>query len=76
MDLSDEQNEYITYLDKTDTRLLATAGSGKTLCIIRHTQYLVQHNVYTPHEIVMLTFSNAKDDFVHKLDRFKVQEVL
>ena len=76
--MSDEQRQYITFTDTTvDTKLLATAGSGKTFCIIQHLLYLIRNNVYTPKELVMLTFSkNARDDFVLKLKRAQATEII
>lgn len=66
--LSEEQKAYVHFLEKCDTKLLATAGSGKTLCIIEHMNYLIENGVYNPEEVHMLTFSkNAKDDFKNKI---------
>jgi hypothetical protein len=76
--VSKEQKEYITY-SKTDsdTKLLATAGSGKTFCIIQHLLFLVQSNLYKPSEIIVLTFSkNARDDFICKLRKSKAAEIV
>lgn len=73
---SEEQAIYIHYMEKQDTKLLATAGSGKTFCIIHRIRKLIDHHVYSPHHIFMLTFSkNAKEDFILKLKKHKVDEI-
>lgn len=65
---SEEQKAYITFQEHVDSKLLATAGSGKTFCIIQHIKYIVQHTNIDPNEVLMLTFSkNARDDFVTKV---------
>lgn len=65
---SDEQFAYIHFTGEEDTKLLATAGSGKTFCIIHHIIHLVNHGLVQPSEVYMLTFSkNAKDDFRAKV---------
>lgn len=76
MEFSVEQKTYINFLEKCDTKLLATAGSGKTFCIIHHIKSLIHHNVYDPQHIHMLTFSkNAKDDFRRKMSEYNVNQV-
>ena len=66
---SQEQAEYIFYENVVqDTKLLATAGSGKTFCILHHIKHLVDNNLVKPNNVYMLTFSkNAKDDFRAKI---------
>lgn len=76
LNYSAEQRRYIEFSSKCDTKLLATAGSGKTFCIIHHIRHLIDNHVYSPHHIFMLTFSrNAKDDFIMKMKKNKVDEV-
>jgi len=66
--VSDEQGEYIHFSELVDTKLLATAGSGKTFCIIQHIKHLVSNNIVCSDNVYMLTFSkNAKDDFQIKV---------
>lgn len=73
---SEEQKTYMSFMEKVDTKLLATAGSGKTFCIIHRIRHLIDNNVYSPHHIFMLTFSkNAKEDFITKLKKNKVDEI-
>lgn len=73
---SAEQKQYIEFSSRCDTKLLATAGSGKTFCIIHHIRHLIDRSIYSPHQIFMLTFSrNAKDDFIMKMKKNKVDEV-
>lgn len=73
---SEEQGLYINFVEKCDTKLMATAGSGKTFCIIQRIKNLSTQKVYNPNGIFMLTFSkNAKEDFITKLKKNKVDEV-
>src|SRR5690606_24899809 len=63
-----EQQEYILYKKKCDTKLLACAGSGKTRCIIAKIEYLIKNNIYKKSEILVLTFSRfTRDDFLNKI---------
>lgn len=72
--ISEEQEAYIKHVANEDTKLLATAGSGKTFCIIHHIDYLVTNRVYQPSEIIVLTFSkNARDDFINKLRKYGIR---
>lgn len=76
MEPSFEQKNYIYDVEKCDTKLLATAGSGKTLCVIKHIEYLIKQGIYQPNEIYMLTFSkNAKDDFLQKLSKLEIYDL-
>lgn len=69
--LSEEQHAYVTSEFTGDTKLLATAGSGKTFCIIKRIENLVKRGSYAPMNIFMLTFSkNAKDDFRRKVVKY------
>lgn len=67
---SAEQRAYIddVHDPAAHTRLLATAGSGKTFSIIARAWNIVSHGRLEPHEIVILTFSRqARHDFVRKV---------
>jgi hypothetical protein len=76
MSCSEEQKAYINNNDISDTKLLATAGSGKTFCIIHRIRYCIDHNIYEAKGIHMLTFSkNAKEDFIIKMRKNKLDQV-
>lgn len=73
MNLSDEQKKYIFFNERKDTKLLATAGSGKTYCIIQHINYLINNKIFDETSIFMLTFSkNSKNDFINKITENKI----
>jgi len=62
MNFSDEQSKYIFDNKDQDSILLATAGSGKTLCIVEKIRNL------SSSEVLVLTFSrNARSEFVNKM---------
>lgn len=68
---TEEQSKYIDFLDKIDTKLIACAGSGKTRCIIARMNNLIEKNIYTSNEILMLTFSRfTRDDFMNKINTY------
>lgn len=68
MQLSEEQSAYIHYLNLEDTKLLATAGSGKTFSIIQRIHYLIESGKITKDNVILLTFSkHAREDFANKL---------
>lgn len=74
MNFSKEQLDYITcnsHLDKGEhVKLIATAGSGKTLCIIKRIDYIIKNDHYPASEICVLTFSkHAREDFKDKIDK-------
>jgi hypothetical protein len=74
---SDEQSAYIFTECRGNTKLLATAGSGKTFCIIHRICNIVKTKVSDPEEIYMLTFSkNAKDDFRTKVRQLHLTETI
>lgn len=74
---SQEQALYIHYEGTEDTKLLATAGSGKTFCIIHHICHVVKKGLVEPDEVYMLTFSkNAKDDFRTKIRKHNAQDYI
>ena len=68
---TDEQRNYIYYKGKTDTKLLACAGSGKTRCIIARMERLIKKKVYKSENIMMLTFTRfTRDDFINKIKSY------
>ena len=69
-ELTDEQYQYVTYKDKTDTRLTACAGSGKTQVLILKTIYLIENNIYNSNEILLLVFGRmAQQDIIHRAEQ-------
>jgi len=71
MELTEEQQLYISYDKETDTKLIAVAGAGKTACIIQRMEYLIK-NKYKTENILMLTFSKfTRDDFINKIKKNK-----
>ena len=65
---TNEQSNYINYIEEQDTKLLACAGSGKTKCIIARIINLIENNIYSKDQILVLTFSKfTKDDFINKV---------
>ena len=77
MSYSDEQASYIHHTAFEDTKLLATAGSGKTFCIIHHILNIIKLNISNASNICILTFSkNAKEDFVSKLIRGNHNDII
>lgn len=71
MSYTEEQLRYITHGEKTHTKLLACAGSGKTRCIIARINKLIENNSYKYDEILMLTFSRlTRDDFIEKIKTY------
>jgi len=71
--LTTEQHDYITFSDPIDTKLIATAGSGKTFTIIQKMDYLIRENIYKPNEVLMLTFSKfTRDDFLNRIKKYEI----
>lgn len=65
-----EQLNYIKYKKIKDTKLLATAGAGKSFSIINRMNYIIIKNMLEPNEILMLTFSRfTRDDFINKITK-------
>jgi len=70
---TDEQNNYITYKELTDSVLLATAGAGKTFTIIHRLKHIVDSKIFKPEEILMLTFSRmCRDDFINRIKKYNI----
>jgi hypothetical protein len=73
---TEEQLTYITHHEITDTKLIATAGAGKTRCIITKMDYLIKENKLQQNEILMLTFSRfTRDDFLNKVKKFNITTI-
>lgn len=73
---TDEQLAYINYIDKSDTKLIACAGSGKTKCIIEKMNKLVKEKIYNSENLLMLTFSRfTRDDFIRKVEKYKADYI-
>ena len=65
---SEEQVKYIINLDLTDTKLISTAGSGKTQSIIGRIKFIVEHGLTKKEEVFAVTFSkHAALDFHFKI---------
>lgn len=66
-----EQLKYINYNECRHTRLRATAGSGKTKCIIARITHLIESQIYDANAVLILTFSRfTRDDFLNKLKSY------
>ena len=64
-----EQKSYIEFTDKTNTKLIACAGSGKTKSIIDKIIFLVSKDIFKAEEVLVLTFSKfTQQDFIRRLD--------
>jgi hypothetical protein len=69
-----EQLNYINFLEKKDTKLIACAGSGKTKCIIERISNLILKKIYQYDQLLVLTFSRfTRDDFINKFDKKNVK---
>lgn len=69
---STEQLEYIEDLCLDDSKLIATAGSGKTFSIIARVCNMLENNIFQPKEVFVLTFSRqARNDFVKKVKNMR-----
>ena len=67
---TNEQQLYIEFTEKINTKLLACAGSGKTKSIIDKIIFLINQNIFKSEEILVLTFSKfTQQDFINRLDR-------
>ena len=79
MAASEEQAAYIQNEDLScDTKLLATAGSGKTFSIIQHLLHNITKTLkFSAKNIAILTFSkNAREDFVLKLTKKNLIDII
>jgi hypothetical protein len=69
-ELTDEQYSYVTYTEKTHTRLSACAGSGKTQVLLMRTIFMIENNVYKLDEILLLVFGRmAQQDIIHRAEQ-------
>ena len=67
---TEEQTNYIEHKIIEDTKLLATAGSGKTASIISRINFMIESNMLESEEILMLTFSRfTRDDFLNRVKK-------
>jgi superfamily I DNA/RNA helicase len=74
--LTDEQSAYVYFKDNVCTKLLATAGSGKTHTIIKKLEYLISEKIFKENEILMLTFSRfTRDDFINRIKKYNIQTI-
>lgn len=63
-----EQIRYITNLELIDTKLHATAGSGKTRSLLGRIKFIVEHGLAKKEEVFAITFSkHAATDFRNKI---------
>jgi Mimiviridae putative ATP-dependent DNA helicase len=71
--LTSEQAAYINFDKHVDTKLIATAGSGKTFTIIQKMKHMIEDNIIKPKEMLMLTFSRfTRDDFLNRIKKYDI----
>lgn len=76
MNFTQEQQAFIYDPETTHTKLLATAGSGKTRCIISRIDHLITTTKYQPNELLMLTFSRfTRDDFINRIISYNIKTI-
>jgi hypothetical protein len=74
--LTEEQHAYVYFEDLVDTKLIATAGSGKTFTIIQKMDYIVEKKILKPEQILMLTFSRfTRDDFINRIKKHNIKTI-
>lgn len=74
---SEEQLLYINDKTSDDSKLIATAGSGKTFSIVARAYNLINSKIYDARSVYVLTFSRqAKHDFVRKARSLKATLIL
>lgn len=72
--LTEEQSSYVYFDDLIDTKLIATAGSGKTHTIIQKISYMIENKILKAEQILMLTFSRfTKDDFINRIHKCNIK---
>ena len=72
-----EQEFYIINPKKSNTRLIACAGSGKTKCIIQRCIFLIKENIFSQISVLILTFSHfTQNDFVRRLSQDDVEGII
>lgn len=73
MSLTNEQHAYVYFDKNVDTRLIATAGSGKTFTIIQKIVHIIEEQILEPEQILMLTFSRfTRDDFLNRIRKYGI----
>jgi len=76
-ELTPEQYNYITYSDKIDTKLIACAGSGKTQCIVLKNIFLLENNIYTSDELLILVFGrHAQNDLTNRVSSVDTDKLI
>lgn len=74
--LTDEQSAYVHFNNLVDTKLIATAGSGKTFTIIQKMDFMIKENIFKSNEILMLTFSRfTRDDFINRIKKYGIKTI-
>jgi hypothetical protein len=74
--LTEEQRAYVYFNDLVDTKLIATAGSGKTFTIIQKMDHVVQEKILKAEQILMLTFSRfTRDDFINRIKKHNIKTI-
>lgn len=74
--LTEEQQRYVDHDNSIDTKLIATAGSGKTFTIIQKMKKIIEDNIFTSDEVLMLTFSRfTRDDFIRRIVKCKIDNI-
>jgi hypothetical protein len=73
VNFTQEQLDYINFDQLVDTKLIATAGSGKTFTIIQRMKHLIENEILNSDNILMLTFSRfTRDDFINRIRKHSV----
>jgi thymidine kinase len=71
-----EQIKYIEYAKIKNTKLIATAGAGKSFSIINRMNFLIEQNMINSTDILMLTFSRfTRDDFINKIRNMEITNI-
>lgn len=71
---TDEQYKYIVYDKFENTKLLASAGSGKTHTLINRMTFLIEEEILPSIHLLMLTFSRfTRDDFLNRIKKMKIE---
>jgi hypothetical protein len=74
--LTDEQSAYVNFNELIDTKLIATAGSGKTFTIIQKMDHIINDKILKSEEILMLTFSRfTRDDFINRINKNNIKSI-
>jgi thymidine kinase len=74
--LTEEQTAYVKFDKLIDTKLIATAGSGKTFTIIQKMHRLIHKKILDSTQILMLTFSRfTRDDFINRIKKHNIDTI-